>query len=49
MNKRLAEEKGAIETEFRIKREELLQESNTENVSLTAMERVLEEIKSLNT
>ena len=47
MNKRLVEEKSDIDSEFQAKREDLLQEQNTSNVTLTAMERVLEEIKSL--
>ena len=47
MNKRLVEEKSDIDSEFQAKREDLLQERNTSNVTLTAMERVLEEIKSL--
>ena len=48
INKKLAEEKGAIDAEFQGKREEIIQEQNMSNVTLTAMERVLEEIKSLN-
>ena len=48
MNKQLAEDKSGIEHEFQVKREELVQEQNMSNVTLTAMERVLEEIKSLN-
>ena len=47
MNKRLVEEKSDIDSEFQAKREDLLQERNSSNVTLTAMERVLEEIKSL--
>ena len=48
MNKQLAEDKSGIEHDFQVKREELVQELNMSNVTLTAMERVLEEIKSLN-
>lgn len=47
MNKKLIEEKSAIDAEFQQKRDELQQERNVSNVSLTAMERVLDEIKSL--
>ena len=48
MNKKLVEQKGAIENGFQTKRDELLREQNMSNVSLTAMERILEEVKSLN-
>ena len=48
MNKQLAEDKSGIEHEFQLKREEIIQERSMSDVTLTAMERVLEEIKSLN-
>lgn len=48
MNKQLAEDKSGIEHEFQVKREEIIQERSMSDVTLTAMERVLEEIKSLN-
>ena len=48
MNKQLAEDKSGIEHEFQAKREEIIQERSMSDVTLTAMERVLEEIKSLN-
>ena len=36
MNQKLAKEKGEIETEFQHRREALIQDSNTNNVTLTA-------------
>ena len=48
MNKELSEEKGNIDQHYQQRREELLQERNMSDVTLTAMERVLDEIKSLN-
>ena len=48
MSKKLAEEKGAIEAEYMLKRDELLREQNTQNVNLGAMEKVLDDIKTLN-
>ncbi len=48
MNQKMSEQKSALESEYQTKREELQKEQNMSNVSLTAMEKVLEEIKSLN-
>ena len=48
MDKKLAEEKGAIEAEYMLKREELLREYSTQNINLGAMEKVLEDVKTLN-
>jgi len=47
MNKKLCEEKSAIEAEYTLKRDELLREQNMSSVNLTAMAKVLDEIKTL--
>jgi len=43
-NQRLSQEKEAIDAEYRVKREELLREQTMSQVSLTALERVLDEV-----
>ena len=44
MDKKLAEQKSKIDTEYDAKRQELIQENNVNDVAYSAMERVLNEI-----
>ena len=44
----LSQQKSAMDREYQLKRDELIREQNASNLSLSTMERVLDETKTVN-